>query len=385
MNFVFLSPDFPPNYYLFCVHLHNLGAHVLGVSDQPPANLRPELAAALTAYHCVSDLYNYDEVLRTLGYFTYHHGKLNRVDSLNEHWLALEAHLRTDFNIDGYKLAELAKIKRKSEMKRLFTQAGLAVARGKLLQTSDDAYAFAAEVGYPLIAKPDIGVGANRTHKINTPQELEDFLRGPYTDYLLEEFVEGVIQTFDGLTDQQGIPVFYTSMQYSRGVMEVVNADDDVYYYTQRRVPQDVERAGRTLVQKFGVRERFFHFEFFRTPTGRLIALEVNMRPPGGLSIDMFNYANDIDLYYEWANIIMNNRFAARYAWPYHVCYAGRKDHKSYAHSHSDILARYGHLVVHHQPMSDIFRRAMGDYGYLLRSPDCDEVVTAAQFIQEKQ
>jgi len=33
MNFVYLSPHFPPNYYFFCVHLRRLGANVLGLAD----------------------------------------------------------------------------------------------------------------------------------------------------------------------------------------------------------------------------------------------------------------------------------------------------------------------------------------------------------------
>lgn len=40
------------------------------------------------------------------------------------------------------------------------------------------------------------------------------------------------------------------------------------------------------------------------------MALEVNMRPPSGLSMDMFNYANDINLYQQWANVMVNNEFA---------------------------------------------------------------------------
>src|SRR5262249_39107777 len=127
-----------------------------------------------------------------------------------------------------------------------FAKAGVGVARGRIVRTAAQARAFVDEVGYPVVAKPDIGVGANKTYKITTPQELEEFLARPLVDYFMEEYVNGDIQTFDGLTDRQGTPLFYTSMQYSQGVMEVVNADDDVYYYTQRDIPPDIEQAGRT-------------------------------------------------------------------------------------------------------------------------------------------
>jgi hypothetical protein len=61
------------------------------------------------------------------------------------------------------------------------------------------------------------------------------------------------------------------------------------------------------------VSRKIFHFEFFRQDDGHLVALEVNIRPPGGLTTEMFNYANDIDIYAEWAHIIVHNRFAAEY------------------------------------------------------------------------
>ncbi|NWG19391.1 MAG: ATP-grasp domain-containing protein [Chloroflexi bacterium] len=382
MNVVFLSPHFPPTHYLFCVHLRTLGATVLGIADEPYEQLRPELRAALTEYYRVSDLHHYDELLRAIGYFTHRHGKIQRIDSLNEYWLETEARLRTDFNIAGFKLDDLPGIKRKSEMKRLFQRAKVEVARGQQVRSPAQARAFVAEVGYPVVAKPDIGVGANRTYKIASAAELEEFLARQLTDYILEEYIHGVIQTFDGLTDRSGAPVFFTSMQYSSGVMEVVTDDADIYYLTERDIPPDVEQAGRRILKAFNVHERFFHFEFFRTPEGRLVALEVNMRPPGGLSIDMFNYANDIDLYYEWASVLLNDRFNARYNWPYHVCYAGRKYFRPYALSHGDVLARFGNRIVHHQPMASMFHRAMGEYGYLIRSTERAEVVAIAREIQ---
>lgn len=382
MNVVFLSPHFPPNWRLFCVRLRNLGANVLGIADEPYELLHPDLRTALTEYYRVSDLHNYDEVLRALGYFTHRYGKIQRIDSLNEYWLETEARLRTDFNVEGPKIADLPRMKRKSEMKRLFTRAQVDVARGILVDSPARARAFVASVGYPVVAKPDIGVGANHTFKIASDAELEAFLMSQPEGYLLEEYVQGVIQTFDGLTDRNGEPVFFTSMQYSDGVMEIVINDDDIFYLTERNIPPDLEQAGRRILALFDVRERFFHFEFFRTPEGRLVALEVNLRPPGGLTIDMFNYASNIDLYDAWAHVMLHQPWQAPPERPYHVCYAGRKPMRPYALTHAEIMARFGDRIVHHQPMPDLFHRAMGAYAYLIRTPDRQEAVAIAQQIQ---
>jgi hypothetical protein len=384
MNFVYISPHFPPNYYLFCVHLHNLGVNVLGLADEPYDMLRPELKAVLGEYYRVNNMHSYDEMLRSLGYLTYRHGKLDRIDSQNEYWLEMEARLRTDFNIYGFKEHDIARVKRKSLMKQAFIEAGIPVARGRVVNSKEQALDLIAETGYPVVAKPDIGVGAAKTYKIHNSKELKLFFSTkPQTEYIMEEYIPGVICTFDGLTDREGNPVFYTSHQYSMGVMETVNEDADIYYYSLRQIPPDLEDAGRRVLQAFDVRERFFHFEFFRTPENEIIALEVNMRPPGGLTTDMMNYANDIDVYAEWAHVVVHNRFTARYDRKYHCCYIGRKFRHSYAHTHEQILRAFGQVIVHHEPMSGVFSAALGDYGYLARSPEMEEIYTIAAYIQQ--
>lgn len=386
MNFVFLSPHFPPNYINFSLHLHYLGVNVLGIADEPYENLEPRLKSVLTEYYRVNDMHSYEQLLRACGHFTHQHGKLDRLDSLNEYWLETEAHLRTDFNIPGIKNDEILRIKRKSLMKQVYQKAGILVAAGVLASTPAEARRFIQEVGYPIVAKPDIGVGAARTFKIHNESELDLFFSiKPGVDYILEEFVQGTIITFDGLTDRKGNPVFYTSHQYSEGIMEVVNNDQDVFYYSLREIPEDLEYAGRHVLNAFGVKERFFHFEFFRRHSDqKIVALEVNIRPPGGLTTDMFNYANDIDIYKEWAHIIVHDRFTADYSRPYHCCYVGRKNNRNYVHSHEQIQAELSGALSHHQPISGVFSAALGDYGYLVRSPSLEEIFDMVSFIQEK-
>lgn len=385
MNFVYLSPHFPPNYYQFCINLRQLGANVLGLADEPYDLLNPALKDALTEYYKVGDMHNYDELVRALGYFINHYGKLDRIDSLNEYWLETEAQLRTDFNIPGLKNPEMPRIKRKSQMKQTYIKAGIPVARGKVVHTLAEAKRLIRQVGYPVVAKPDIGVGAAKTYRINNLDELEKFFsQKPPIDYILEEFIVGSICSFDGLTDRDGNPVFYTAHQYNQGIMEAVVNDDVVYYYSLREIPADLEDAGRRTLRAFDVRERFFHFEFFRTcQDNQIVALEVNMRPPGGMTTDMFNFANDIDIYREWANIIMFNRFTSEYSRKYHCCYISRKFNRTFAHSHEQILEAFGPKIVHHEQISGVFSPALGEYGYLARSPDLEEIYTIIDFIHK--
>lgn len=382
MNIVLMSPHFPDSQKYYAQALKRQGATVLGLGDEPVQGLSPLLQAQLDDYYQVPDMHQYDALVRTCGLITWQHGKIDRLDSLNEYWLETEARLRTDFNIVGIHTDRIAEIKQKSEMKRLFQAHGVPCAAGEVIQSEQQALAFAAQQGYPLVLKPNVGVGASQTHRINSEHELLARLRDATQPMILEAFIEGQIVTFDGLANRQGEAVFTASMVYSDGVMEVVNRDDHIHFYTLREIPADLEALGRKLLQIFQVRERFFHFEFFRQPDGQLVALEVNIRPPGGPSIDMCNYAHDLDLYQEWANVLLHNHFNAQVERKYHCLYVGRKQHKAYQLNHRQVLEHFAEPLVYHATLPVIFRRAMGDAYYLLRGPELEPLLEAAAQIQ---
>ncbi len=108
------------------------------------------------------------------------------------------------------------------------------------------------------------------------------------------------------------------------------------------------------------------------------------MRPPGGMTTDMFNYANDIDIYKEWANVIVHNNFSSDYSRKYHCCYIGRKFKRSYLYPHEQVLNTFRDKIVHHENISGVFASALGDYGYLVRSPDLEEIYAMADYIQKQ-
>ncbi|CAN5806552.1 ATP-grasp domain-containing protein [soil metagenome] len=383
MNVVFLSPHFPPNWYRFVVALRAAGANTLGVGDQNWEQLRPELRGALNDYYRVDNLADYDQLARALGFFIHRHGRIDRIDSLNEHWLEVEAGLRTDFNIPGVDRRRIGAIKRKSLMKNRFVAAGLPVARGRVCRTEDSLRRFIAEVGLPVVAKPDIGVGAARTYKLEAEDDVRRYLADkPPGDFICEEFVAGEIMTYDGLAGRDGEVLFDSTLTYSSGVMESVNEARDLHYWIPRVIPSDVRAVGQQMARAFDVRERPFHFEIFRTPDGRLVPLEVNMRPPGGLTVDMFNYANDFDFYREWANVLVHGRFEATIERPYACMYVSRRDNRSYRLSHDDVRREFGALVVHDARLDSVFAAAIGDHGYLLRGPELDPLFEAARLIQ---
>jgi phosphoribosylaminoimidazole carboxylase (NCAIR synthetase) len=383
MNVVYLSPHFPAHYHRFGKHLKALGANVLGIGDVPHDRLAPQVRESLTEYYRVDDLQHYDQLVRACGYFTHQYGKLDRLDSLNEYWLQTEAQLRDDFNITGVRTAEIDFIRRKSRMKERFREAGVTVARGRVVRRIADARSLIAETGYPIVAKPDAGVGALDTYKIHDDAELAAFFAAkPEVEYIAEEFVTGKIYSFDGLAGPRGELIFKTAHTYSQGIMETVNEARHVYYHSLRWIPPELEKMGIACVKAFAVRGRFFHIEFFQTPQAEYVALEVNMRPPGGFTTDMFNYANDIDIYRAWADMTVNGRTELPHERRYHCCYASRKKGKPYRYDHEQILARYGRFILQVESVPGVFSSALGDIGYIFRAPELERVLEIADFIQ---
>ena len=269
MNYVFFSPAFPPNFVNFSLRLKDRGARLLGIGSDPFDQLSPSLRWALTEYYRVYDMENYEGVLQACGYFTHKYGKIDRIESHNEYWLSQDARLRTDFNVFGLKNSDMGPIKYKSQMKEVFRSAGIPVARGRVVRSLHEARELVQETGWPVCAKPDCGVGAAHTFKLRDDDELQLFFdTKPPVDYIMEEFIHGEIHTFDGLADRDGRVVFMNSMIFRKGIMESVNGNLDMFYYTQRGIPEDLLEYGPRAVKAFGLKERFFHFEYFRAGQG---------------------------------------------------------------------------------------------------------------------
>ncbi len=379
-NMVFLSPNFPTNYWQFCRELKNNGLNVLGVGDAPYDDLSPELKDSLTEYYKVDTLEDYDQVYRAVAYFAWKYGKLDWLESNNEYWLEQNAALRTDFHItSGFQLEDMPKVKFKSEMKKYYAKAHIPAARWHLVEGKEDALAFIKEVGWPVIVKPDNGVGASDTHKLSSKKDLEHFLATRRADvpYIMEEFVHAEVNSYDAIIDSQGNPLFETGNVTPMSIMDIVNDEDNSIYYIRKTLPADVCKAGRAAVKAWGVRSRFVHFEFFRLTKdqaglgkkGDVVALEVNMRPCGGFTPDMMNFAHSTNVYKIWADMIAFDKSTLPEGGHAFCAFAGRRDGKNFVLSHEDLMAKYGKAMRMVGRIPDALADAMANQMYVAVFP----------------
>ena len=383
-NFIFISPNFPTNYWKFCRELKNNGLNVLGIGDQPYDELMPELKDSLNEYYKVSSLENYDEVFRAVAFFTYKYGRIDWLESNNEYWLERDAMLRTDFHIlSGWQTGDLDRIKYKSGMKPYYQQAGIRTARYHIVDDEKGCMAFIRDVGFPVIVKPDNGVGASHTYKLDSPEELAAFLRekDPDTRFIMEEFITAEVNSYDAIIDSNGEPLFETGNVTPHSIMDIVNNADNALYYIVRDLPDDVRKAGRKTVKSFGVKSRFVHFEFFRLtkdqPMGKkgdVVALEVNMRPCGGFSPDMMNFAHSTDVYKIWADMIAFDRSDKPQGPHFYCAFMGRRDGKPFYLSNDILAIKYAKQLRMMERMPDALADAMGNQMYIAVFPDEKEL-----------
>ncbi len=384
-NFIFISPNFPMTYWRFCAELKKNGMRVLGIGDCPYDNLLPELKDALHEYYKVDQLENYDEVFRAVAYFTFKYGKIDWLESNNEYWLMRDAKLRTEFHItSGFMDADMDRIKLKSGMKAYYAKAGLPTARYHLVEGYEDAAEFAHMVGYPVVVKPDNGVGASNTYRLKCDDDLHFFIDHKDDNiYIMEEFVKGHVETFDGIIDANGKAVFESGNVTPLSLMDVVNNNDDSIYYIVKELSPEIREAGLKTVEAFGVKSRFVHLEFFvldedqegMGKRGDVIGLEVNMRPAGGYTPDMYNFAYECDVYKLWADMIAFGTCSIPADRARHYCaFAGRRDGKSYHMDHNGIMERYGHCMKMQGRIPDALSGAMANQMYVCNFDTYEEL-----------
>ncbi len=395
MNVVFISPHFPLYFHNFCSRLKERGVNVLGIGDEDYNLISNEAKNAVTEYYKVSNLENFEEVENACKFYENKYGKIDWIESQNEYWLEVEATLRSKFNVNtGTKIENMSPMKYKSKMKDVYKKANIPVARYDYVKTLESCIDFANKVGYPIIAKPDNGVGANSTYKLNNEDDIRRFFneRDESVVYIIEEFIKGHVETFDGIADSNKNVLIASSHVMLSSIMDCVNEKQEARFYSQPIKNRDIEIIGKKAVKAFDTRSRFFHFEFFRLDEdkeglgkkGDLVGLEVNMRAPGAYMPDMMNYTYDVDIYSIWADMLIYDKSFVDIDKKYSVAYVSRREGFDYKNSIKDIKNKYKNKILVDVNVPKVLSEAMGDRVLLVRSKKEDELFDIMDYTIEK-
>ena len=383
---ILISPHFPQTYYRFAEALKHNGFRVLGIGDASWDELCPELKANLDEWYACYNMDNFDNECRAVGYYRDKYGEIDYLESNNEYWLEKDAKLREIFSIkNGVRPNELQYWQHKSMMKELYKKAGANVADYILVDSKEQLLEFIDRVGYPVFAKPDIGVGAADDYKIKNREDVDVFFntKPHWIRYICEQFVTGNIVSFDGVCDEDSNVIWCASNVFPPSVSDVVKKGEDLFYYTMKKIPEDLENLGRRVIKAFNVKKRFFHLEFFRLTkdvkgvgkVNDLVALETNMRPAGGFTPDLINFSQSFNDYQIWADIIAFNENRQDMSMPKYYCAcASRRDFANYEHSDQEVLDKYYGKICNYGRYPDALSSAMGNRFFMAKFDTIEEV-----------
>ncbi|WP_281522190.1 ATP-grasp domain-containing protein [Dubosiella newyorkensis] len=388
MNFIYISPQFPKTNWYFCDWLSKNGVRVLGIGHTPYDQLDPLLKNALVEYYYVPSMESYADMFRAVAYYAFKYGRIDWIESNNEYWLEQDAKLREDFNVKtGVQPNHIDYFKSKYKMKEKYREANIPSAASIQYTDLETAKKWVDSIGYPLIAKPESGVGASDVFKLRNENDLYAFdANKPQEKYVLEEFIEGDIVSYDAIVNEKGEPLFESMTYWPPSIADIVNQDLDLAYYVSPTLDPELKTLGRSAIQAFHAFSRFIHLEFFKTKRkNTYYGLEVNMRPAGGYTPDMMNFAHSVDVYQIYADMVTKKQPVAKQEASQSYCvYASQKDGKPYLHSHDKILERYKDKLVMCERMPEMMVRTMGNQMYTVKLDTREEKDAFIQYVLDQ-
>jgi biotin carboxylase len=293
--------------------------------------------------------------------------------------------------LDGMDVQTALNVRDKSRMKTVLRAAGVPCARHQLVTNPAEALGFAEEVGFPLVAKPPAGAGAQATYRLDDVTALRGWLEAipPRADApgLLEEFLVGEEHTFDSVTvgDQT---VFSSIADYYPTPLEVLRQPWIQWTVLLPRELDDpryngIWEIGPAALRALGVRDALTHMEWFRRPDGSVAVSEVAARPPGAQISSMLGYVHDVDFYRAWAELVLLGTFdppERRYAAGTAYLRGQGRGRVRAVHGVEELHREIGHLVVEAR-LPDIGQPASSGYegeGYVIVRDRDTEVVRDA-------
>jgi phosphoribosylaminoimidazole carboxylase (NCAIR synthetase) len=291
---------------------------LLGIVHTPPQG---EDAGVYRDLVRVTDPLSTQDLIEATDILRRRHGHPERIIGILEAMMVQLAQTRAHFGVPGTqpKVAEL--FRDKARMKAALREAGLPVARSRLIRGPQDARSFAEEVGFPLVLKPPAGMGAKSTWRVNS---LEELLRGTEgmgaseaRPVLAEEFLRGREFSFETVTIN-GVPRVESISHYLPTCLEVL---ENPWIKWCCLLPRDISgpeyegarKMARGAIAALGLTDGMTHMEWFQRPDGSLVIGEIAQRPPGANITTMTGLAHDVDPFRAWVRAVVDGELDGRW------------------------------------------------------------------------
>lgn len=319
MHVVFIEPRFPANQRFFVRALKEVGATVTAIGEGSKESLPGDLKQCLSHYEQVDSVVNEGAVLRSAKFIN-SKMRIDRMEAVVEAHIMSTAKVREAMGIEGTSVKTSFLCRDKPSMKQALREAGIPCAQSSAVSSVEEAIAFAKQVGFPLILKPRDGAGASGTARVNSVADIQRAAGELGLDrgrsVAIEEFIEGHEGFYDTLTIGGRI-VHDFATHYYPNVLEAMRTRwISPQFITTNRIDsaagyQELKVLGAKVVRALDIGTSATHMEWFSGPKGLKFS-EIGCRPPGVRAWDLYNVANDVDLYREWAMAVVHGRPGSR-------------------------------------------------------------------------
>ncbi len=314
VNIVFVEPFFPANQQRFVHALASVGANVIGIGEYDEGSFSDELRGALGGYYkvgSVTDVRAMTDAVR----FVQSKLWVDRLEATVEAHTMPAAQVREATGIPGTSVHTTWLCRDKPSMKEALRNVGVPTAASAAVDSAAQAHEFATFVGFPLILKPRAGAGAQGTVRVDSPADLDralaDFGASGASSIAIEEFVEGHEGFYDTIA-LNGEVAHDWATHYYPNVLEAMRHRwiSPQFVATNRMADSpfydEVRELGRRVIQALGIGTSATHMEWFYGPKGLKFS-EIGCRPPGVGCWDLYSASNDVDVYREWAHVIVHD------------------------------------------------------------------------------
>ena len=313
MHIVFVEPRFPGNQKLFIRGLAEIGATVTAIGEGSKDSLDDELKRWLTHYEEVRNVTDPTQVLEALKFIQ---GKkaVDRIEASIEAHIMSTAKVREAAGIPGTSVKTAFLCRDKPAMKEALRAGGVSCAQSTAANNAAEVYAFAEQVGFPLILKPRDGAGASGATRVDSKSELDTALGsfGGAKSIAVEEFIEGHEGFYDTLTIDGKVAHDFACHYYPNVLESMRTRWISPQFIATNRIDSapayvEVKAMGQKVIEVLGIETSATHMEWFFGPKGLKFS-EIGCRPPGVRAWDLYNVGNDMDLYREWGMLLLAGR-----------------------------------------------------------------------------
>ena len=390
MNVIFIEPSFPYNQREFVRALSAAGANVIGVGERPAETLGAEMRGWLDDYLQIRSVVHEPSLLQAVR-AVQEKVSVDRLEATVEAHIMAAATVREAAGIPGTSAATAYLCRDKPAMKEALRRAGVPCAQSTRARSPQDAWDFAEGIGFPLIVKPPAGAGASGTWRVRNGGELERVIQesglADGKAVAIEEFIEGHEGFLDTLTIGGKIVHEFITHYYPNVLEAMRERWISPQMVTTNRIDapgyDEVREMARRVIAILDIGTSATHMEWFFGPKGLKFS-EIGCRPPGVGQWDVYNTANDFDLYFEWACAIVHGRAhqkpSRRYAAGMIALRPERDGIISGYSGVDEMCRRYGDCIVAaHFPVRGTATQPVED-GYManawmrLRHPDYDRL-----------